>query len=162
MIKYILSLLIPFTNLLSQQDFNGRIVYKEGTETIPLMGANIYWLKTSSGVVTNQEGAFSIARQIDKNKLVISYVGFISDTLIIKKEKKYLVHFLKPNTEDSLEEVIISKRKTIQRSIYKTQNVINVNSAELLKAACLKGPMKTSAPAATLFIIFSFTTVPKF
>jgi outer membrane receptor for ferrienterochelin and colicins len=136
MIKYILSLLIPFTNLLSQQDFNGRIVYKEGTETIPLMGANIYWLKTSSGVVTNQEGAFSIARQIDKNKLVISYVGFISDTLIIKKEKKYLVHFLKPNTEDSLEEVIISKRKTIQRSIYKTQNVINVNSAELLKAAC--------------------------
>jgi len=55
--------------------------------------------------------------------------------MVIDTQEKYN-HIM---TEDSnvLDEVIISKRKnTIQKSYFKTQNIVNVSSDELLKAAC--------------------------
>ncbi|MDA7736628.1 TonB-dependent receptor, partial [Flavobacteriaceae bacterium] len=48
-----------------------------------------------------------------------------------------LYHILYENSSGNLDEVTVTqRRKTIQKSYLEAQNIINVNSAELLKAAC--------------------------
>ena len=73
---------------------------------------------------------------MDSNKLVISYIGFRNDTLLVRERNKFIVHFLTIDNSNSLDEVTVEKRKTISRLSFQAQNVINVNNAELLKAAC--------------------------
>ena len=59
--NYIILLLSICGALVNAQDlFSGTIYYEEATEKIPLEGANVYWLGTETGAVTNQNGKFSI------------------------------------------------------------------------------------------------------
>ena len=99
-------------------------------------GANVYWLGTQTGTITNQKGMFSLPFTGVNQKLVISYIGFESDTLSIN-DNKAIRHLLSTNTSDALDEVTLTqRRKAIQKAYFETQNIINVSSAELLKAAC--------------------------
>ncbi len=99
-----------------------------------LPGANVYWMDSQIGTITNEEGLFSIPYSKEHNKLIISYVGFQSDTLTVS-EPKMVHHSLKPSNE--LDEVIVEKKRdAVQKTFFSAQNIVTVNSAELLKAAC--------------------------
>ena len=101
---------------------------------IGLPGASVYWMNSQIGVITNEEGLFSIPFKKEYNKLIISYVGFESDTLTITAPKM-VHHTLKPSNE--LNEVVVEqKRDAVQKTYFSSQNVVTINSAELLKAAC--------------------------
>ena len=101
---------------------------------IGLPGANVYWMDSQIGTVTNEEGLFSIPFTEAYDRLIISYVGFESDTLTLT-EPKMIHHALKPS--NSLDEVVVQKeRDAVQKAYFSSQNIITVNSAELLKAAC--------------------------
>ena len=122
--------------LLAQENLEGRVLAKEGNETIPLIGANVFWLNSQIGTITNENGKFSLPYLGPEERIIISYVGFKSDTLIIK-ENRLLIKFLDESDSESLDEVTLTKRrKAIQKSYFEAQNIIYVNSDELLKAAC--------------------------
>ena len=122
--------------LYSQNDLKGRVLTKDGSETIPLIGANVFWLNTEIGTITDEEGKFLIPFMGSEEKLILSYIGYKSDTLSIK-ENKLVIRFLKESDSESLDEVTVTqRRKAIQKSYLEAQNIINVNSDELLKAAC--------------------------
>lgn len=105
-----------------------------GNAHMPLSGANVYWLDSQIGTMTNGEGMFSIAYTGEYDKLIISYVGFRTDTLSIRSPKK-LHHLLRPS--EMLDEVVLEQSRTaVQKTFFATQNTVNINSAELLKAAC--------------------------
>ncbi|MFS4494383.1 TonB-dependent receptor domain-containing protein [Maribacter sp. 2308TA10-17] len=131
---YILIGLLPIFSL-SQDKVEGMVM--EGNaenKHIGLPGANVYWMDSQIGTITNDEGLFSIPFSKEYNKLIISYVGFQSDTLTIN-EPKMVHHTLKPSNE--LDEVVVEKKRDpVQKAYFSAQNVITVNSAELLKAAC--------------------------
>ncbi|MEP1488845.1 MAG: TonB-dependent receptor [Algibacter sp.] len=132
-IIYIL-LLFPIL-LLSQENVSGIIVEAdEKNSPIGLAGANVYWLNTSIGVVTNIDGKFKIPYEKTNTQLVISYVGFKTDTIIVTAPK-YIKHALQPTSD--LDAVTIKSRKqATARSYMQAQNIITVSSDELLKAAC--------------------------
>ncbi len=101
---------------------------------VGLSGANVYWMNSQIGTITNEEGLFSIPYSEDYDTLIISYVGFESDTLTIDEPQK-IRHSLKPSNE--LNEVVVEKKRdAVEKAYFSAQNVITVNSAELLKAAC--------------------------
>ncbi|MBT3546667.1 MAG: TonB-dependent receptor [Flavobacterium sp.] len=127
-------LLLPLF-LFSQETLTGMIMDKNNSkDNLGVFGANVYWLNTSIGATTNEKGWFTIPYKKSYKKLVVSYVGYKSDTLIITNLEP-IHHFITP--ENELAEVRIkSKKKATQRSFVQTQNVFTVNSAELLKAAC--------------------------
>lgn len=103
-------------------------------DNLGVYGANVFWLNTSIGATTDEKGWFKIPYQKNDNKLVVSYVGYKTDTLTIS-DLKPIHHFI--TLENELEEVTLkSKKKATQRSFIQTKNVFTVNSAELLKAAC--------------------------
>jgi len=120
----------------SQQQLTGQIKIKENTTESPIEGVNLIWLNTSMGTITDQSGNFKLSMSPNSNKLVISYLGFKTDTLVISSPK-ILTHTLLPNTDDALDEVTLTeRRKAIQKSYLEAQNIIRVSSEELLKAAC--------------------------
>lgn len=134
--KYILSILILIPILsFSQTTFEGLIMDKENSkENLGVYGVNVHWLGTSIGTITNQKGRFSIPYKTGYKKLIISHVGYKTDTLTITSLKR-IRHFI--TAEYELDEVVIkSKKRAIQKSFLQTQNVFTVNSDELLKAAC--------------------------
>ena len=132
-IKYIL-LLLP-TIIFAQGELKGKIMEaNETNEQIPLPGANVYWLNTTIGTTTDMDGLFAIPYKKDYKKLIISYVGFTTDTLEIS-ENKMVQHWLKPVSD--LDEIVLkSRRKSTATSYLESQNIINISSEELLKAAC--------------------------
>lgn len=127
-------LLIPILSF-SQQQLKGMIMDKENPkDNLGVYGANVYWLRTTVGAVTNEKGWFTIPYKKEYKKLVVSFVGYKTDTLTITSLKE-IHHFITP--EGQLDEVVINnKRKAIQKSFLKTQNTFTVNKDELLKAAC--------------------------
>ena len=133
----LLFLLLLFTfPMLAQEQVEGQLLFQENNETYPLEGVNVYWLNSSKGTVSDQDGKFSLAREISTNQLVLKYLGFRTDTLTVNSDKK-IIHFMKEAIGDSLDEVeLTQRRKAIQKSYFEAQNLIQVNSAELLKAAC--------------------------
>lgn len=130
---YIL-ILIPFISF-SQEVFKGMIMDKNNPEgNLGVFGANVYWLNTSVGTMTNEKGWFEIPYNANYKRLVVSFVGYKTDTLLINSLEP-IHHFL--TLENELDEVTIkSKKKATLKSFVQTQNVFTVNSDELLKAAC--------------------------
>ncbi|GMN07043.1 TonB-dependent receptor plug domain-containing protein [Croceitalea sp. MTPC5] len=124
--------LISSFSIKAQNEVTGLVM--EANSENPLNGANVYWLNSPIGTITKKNGVFSIPFESKYNKLVISYIGFTTDTLTIT-EPTEIKHWLKP--ENQLDEVIVEqKREAVQKTFFAAQNVVTVNSAELLKAAC--------------------------
>ena len=132
---YIYAVLLPFLTWSQDEEVNGTI-YERTSENKenPLQGANVYWMNSQIGTITDAKGAFSISFSKAYDKLIISHVGFEADTLTATAPGK-ITHILRPS--NALDEVIVEKKRSaVQKSFASTQNVITVNSAELLKAAC--------------------------
>ncbi|WP_138433252.1 TonB-dependent receptor [Winogradskyella algicola] len=129
----IIMLLLPFIGL-SQDQLEGVILETSTGKEMPLPGANVYWLGSTIGSITDEDGTFSLPYKFSYNKLIISYVGFKTDTLTVNKNR-YVRHVLEPSEE--LEAVTVTARKqTTSKSFLKATNTITVSSDELLKAAC--------------------------
>jgi outer membrane receptor for ferrienterochelin and colicin len=135
--KYLVSsilLLIPLL-LFSQKEYKGMIMDKNNPkDNLGVYGVNIRWLNTQIGTTTDEKGWFSIPYKPTYKKLIVSYIGYRTDTISITSLKP-IHHFL---TEDNAttEIVIRSKKRATQKSFFATTNVFTVNSDELLKAAC--------------------------
>ena len=134
--KHILFLLLVAPALLfSQQKVSGSILELQNNKEVPLPFANVFWLNSQVGSVTDIDGNFNIESSSEHSKLVISYVGYTTDTISINNPNTFVKHVLR--SKGTLDEVIITSRiKATSRSYLGAENVINISSAELLKAAC--------------------------
>ena len=133
-ISILLGLYCLFSN--AQGTLEGTLFSIDQNKKTLLEGASIYWINTQTGTVSDQEGKFELPFLGLGKKLIFSYIGHQTDTLIVTKNIN-LVHYLTANSFEALDEIIITqKRKAIQKSYLEAQNIYNINSAELLKAAC--------------------------
>lgn len=117
------------------QTVEGKVIYQsESGEDIPIPFANVYWLGTQVGTTTDTLGIFSLSKVEETNKLVVSYVGFESDTTTVTSNESILVS-LKSSVE--LDDVEITHRIQSNRISYlnpiKTEEI---SEKELFKAAC--------------------------
>ena len=136
--KHTLTLILSIICFLSiaQETLEGTVLSNEDDQEIPLQGASVYWLGTQAGTTTNEKGKFDLVFVKSTDQLVISFLGFKSDTIHIKNQKR-ITHFLISSEAETLDEVTLTqRRKAIQKSYFEAQNIVSVNSAELLKAAC--------------------------
>lgn len=129
------SLLIVFKSY--SQDIIGYVYeINQNGEKTPLIGANIYWEDTQIGTTSNSEGFFQIKSTGDFPKtLIVSYIGYKPDTLVIKEPNQNIEIVLSINRE--LNEVLVvgnSLSKYIDGLEVKPTEVIT--KKELLKAAC--------------------------
>jgi outer membrane receptor for ferrienterochelin and colicin len=123
-------------NIYSQNIIEGQISYSNDLgENTPLIGVSIYWKDTSIGTLSDIDGKFKISKTNLTNELIFKFLGF-NDKLINVENQNFL-NIIMTENENTLDEVIVNKKKkTLQKSYFKTQNITNVSSDELLKAAC--------------------------
>ena len=121
--------------ILAQTNLKGMIMDQENPkDNLGVAGATINWLNTNIGAITNEKGWFTIPFKREYKKLVISYIGYKTDTIIIR-DLTPIHHFI--TLENELKEITIrSKRDAVQKSLFATANTFTVNNDELLKAAC--------------------------
>lgn len=129
----IIYVLLPF-HLFSQSTLKGMVMTEENGNVAPLPGANVHWLNTNIGATTDLDGWFEIEFSQESRELVISYVGYQTDTITVATPIE-IHHILKP--QGQLDEVTIQTRKRTSFVSYTaTANVSKITSEELLKAAC--------------------------
>ncbi|MFT5678240.1 MAG: outer membrane receptor for ferrienterochelin and colicins [Saprospiraceae bacterium] len=129
----IVVLFVPFW-LFSQEKVAGIVLEVFEGKEVPLAGANVFWLDSQIGAVTDFKGLFEIPYSEAYDQLVFSFVGYKTDTIKIMEPRK--VRKVLASTATLDEVTIRSLRKATSRSYLQSQNMINVSSAELLKAAC--------------------------
>lgn len=133
MYKKIFYLLVLITSIAQAQNevIKGKIVDEN---KVTLLGANVYWLNTNIGVVTNENGEFTIKKSSETTSLVVSYIGYNTKKVEVI-DNSFLTIQLKAVEE--LSTVTVSKsKKSTEHSLYQATNVQTMGQKELLKAAC--------------------------
>jgi hypothetical protein len=106
----------------------------ESGERVPLSGANVYWMGTTRGTITDGAGEFTIPLDETVHMLIVSFVGYGTDTLHIHEPARVEVGFSRATL---LEEVrVVHRIKPTTVSFRSAYNVQNIHEKELTKAAC--------------------------
>ena len=135
------------------QSLHGHILEKGDKGDAPLIGASVFWLGTTIGSATDANGEFTITEP-DKlpAKLVVSFVGYRSDTVLVNSTNKEVEIHLSQSVR--LGEVTVTERQ--EGSAFKLMDPIiteSINSKELQKAACcnLSESFETNASVDVVF-----------
>ncbi|MEE1090967.1 MAG: TonB-dependent receptor, partial [Paludibacteraceae bacterium] len=114
-------------------NFTGSVIDDKGEAVI---GAEIFWLNTTIGAVTDIDGNFTIPMTADSHHLVFNYLSYKSDTVDITTASIPLVVQMSEDTKE-LQEVTVAARgaSTIASRVSALQTT-KITGAELCKAAC--------------------------
>jgi outer membrane receptor for ferrienterochelin and colicins len=133
--KLLIILLIITESLIATPiNIKGRIVeYDNPSE--PIIGANLHWAGTSSGTTSDIAGDFTLMWPGKPSTLVVSFVGYRADSILIENTELFREIPLKKNIE--LGEVVIRERQKGQYlSTLDPIQTTKVTVTELQRAAC--------------------------
>jgi outer membrane receptor for ferrienterochelin and colicins len=126
---YLLILFFLTSAFLQAQTLQGTVVSDQDE---PLIGASVVILNTSKGALTDINGRFRLEYNVGDKKVVISYVGFVSDTLGIAGLNPDPVITLQSK---QLSEVVVKGSSTFIDEVQPIHTTV-ITEKELLKAAC--------------------------
>ncbi len=96
-----------------------------------LSGAVVGVMNTTNAVVTDDKGMFMIAADADKDALVVSYVGYKTDTTYLRGNSVITISL----QSLTLKDVEVNARKATRLEM-SAMNVEVINSGDLVKDAC--------------------------
>ncbi|MDE1193553.1 MAG: carboxypeptidase-like regulatory domain-containing protein, partial [Arachidicoccus sp.] len=121
----------------AKQNFIRRIngIILDTINETPLGGASIKLFPGNKGFLSKSDGRFGIELPNGTTKLIISFVGYITDTISVPADSSALVIHLKLSSQ--LKDVRVkSSRNSLDISLADLQNTQNIGVKELLHAAC--------------------------
>ena len=120
---------IPFLGF-GQDVIRGKVVSMDDE---PLIGATIKILNSTKGAITDIDGRFEISEVTESDQIMISFVGFTSDTLSAVFDKAYYIQL--SEDAEKLDEVVVKGQSS---AIDELKPILNelITEKELLKAAC--------------------------
>ncbi|MFP9115879.1 TonB-dependent receptor [Flavobacterium sp. RHBU_3] len=131
----ILVIIMLFLGIASnaQEKVTGKVLDEKSQ---PLPGANVFWLNTTIATSTDGNGDFAIPFSKENMMLVISYLGYQSDTIHVHTPQ-HISHQLKPDGGQQLQGVTVDKtQNSLRRSQTSALNTSTMGAKELTKAAC--------------------------
>lgn len=130
-LRHITLLIATLCCLFGQAQVSGVVLDEHGE---PLVGANIYWANTGTGVATDLDGRFTLMPVKSTNRLVASFVGCHNDTLTVTSREPLTIVLI---DEAILDEVTITERKMgVLKSRTSAFDTHTIGSEELCRAAC--------------------------
>ena len=100
----------------------------------PLPGVNVFYINSNNGAVTNENGFFELKEVNFTDTLIFSFIGYESDTLIIKKGEEIK---LVMSDGKLLEDVLVEYKKgSYSFSKIDPRHAHIIGQDELRKAAC--------------------------
>lgn len=128
-------------NTYSQSQKLRGVVLEESSKGtfVPLIGAPVYWLNNSNiGTITDTSGVFSIdfIENSTNEKLIISYLGYKSDTILVKGNEKLRIILASQNSKELTEVEITERLSSTSQNTLSALNTKIMSEKELFKAAC--------------------------
>lgn len=115
----------------------GRVQASEQGKSSPLPGATVYWLgslnQALKGTATDSTGRFQLDSVATTNRLIVSYVGYVADTLTITDYTTPLTVTLR--AAQQLAEVVVTAGNTQIDRLNPIQTEV-LTQRTLAKAAC--------------------------
>lgn len=129
------SLLLTSKTTFAQTEIVRGIVIEKKADgkTEPLIGATLRWENAKNGTSTDVKGEFSLSKSPQNHELIVSSVGYKTDTLMVHS-LDFVTIFLKLQNADLQEVVVKSEATTMDR-----MNPIHteiITKKALAKAAC--------------------------
>lgn len=132
---YILLLILTTGNLQAQVILRGKVTENIKGKQQPLPGAYVRWADSSAEALADSIGNFSITVKTGIRKLVATFVGYQSDTIMVADLSQPVLFQLHNSIQLGTVEIKEKRDATIVSTI-QTRNVEIITSKELLKAAC--------------------------
>lgn len=130
----ILAFLILPEMVWAQATVSGYVSGTNGVKPVPIAGVNVYWMGTQIGTSTDSIGFFSLPLQGEVSKLIVSFIGYKSDTLTVTKASTLNIVL---DESVTLQEAQVEAREdAIKLDLKSAQNVQTIGQKELLKAPC--------------------------
>lgn len=134
--KQILLIFFVAASLFGSAQITGKVItVSSDAKKEPLPGANIYWQGTQTGTSSDESGEFSINKVESTSLLIVTYVGFKSDTINVKKVKSP-IEIVLLNGEQLKTFKVEYRKKSSEISLINPLNITTVGEQELRKAAC--------------------------
>jgi outer membrane receptor for ferrienterochelin and colicins len=119
---------------------NDRIVQRD----VPLSFANVYWINATQSVETNEHGDFEITLpHSGELRLIASYVGYRSDTMLVTKNDKKVTFRLTSDSDLPVVNITENQDGSFISKI-DPRKVQIVTTTELYKAACCNASVDVS------------------
>ena len=124
-------------SLQAQEKLLGKVMEPSeyGTKQ-PLTGANIFWLGTTIGTTSDLNGKFRIECSAENRTLIVSFIGYDSDTLQINDHSKFIEIVLIKDSFETGEVEVVAKQKATFVDYLRVENSSIITQRELKKAAC--------------------------
>ena len=119
--------------LAAQGRLEGKILDSDGITGLP--GASVYWAGTTTGTSTNAAGYFELRKTRNTNLLVVSFIGYSTDTIAVANGDNYIEHTLRAGT-DAGEVTVLGRQPGTFISRMDPIFTINIASEDFKKAAC--------------------------
>lgn len=130
----LISVLISLPYLLmAQGQLEGKILDTDGETGLP--GASVYWAGTTTGTSTNAAGYFGLRKTRSTNLLIISFIGYRTDTIEVPGSETYIEHTLTAGA-DAGEVSVMGRQPGTHISRMEPMLTINIAQEEFKKAAC--------------------------
>jgi outer membrane receptor protein involved in Fe transport len=131
-IKYLILTIFMAIPILGvcQKTVTGSITSTNGD---PLIGAAVQVANTSRGVITDVDGNFAITGISENDQLIVSFVGYLADTLSDFSVIPLKVVLLEDT--EKLDEIVVKGRSTTLDELQPMLSEL-ISEKELLKAAC--------------------------
>lgn len=113
------------------QNLNGQVFEKGNSAALP--GASVVWAGTSAGTMTDARGTFTLPFSTQTRTLLVSFIGYETDTLNVAPNELFLRVYLKPS--GNLKEVEITAKKD-RFDATTPQHAQIITSRDLEKSAC--------------------------
>lgn len=134
--KRILFFMGIIISMLNAQQLTGVVLERtDDGKFNPIIGANVYWLNTADGTTTDTSGVFRLPLNASTKRLVVSYVGYLSDTVTIANQFKVNI-ILKSDANAVAEVEIVGERQATYVNYLSEQKTLIMTEKELFKAAC--------------------------
>lgn len=135
--KYLIFIYLNLALLsLHSQNLTGNVMaLTSNNQYEPLPSASLFWLGTEIGTEADSAGHFSLPFAPNVDRLVVTYAGYIDDTVVIKAQLRFINIIKKyPISSDSV--IIKTRQNASLISTVNPQLTESLNQKELYKAAC--------------------------
>jgi len=113
----------------SLEKINGQVLDKDTKK--PIAYADIYYEQTGKSVVSNNQGAFMISKEINSKYLTVSAFGYKNDSIDITNISLPVTFYLEPSQEEHfvLDELVIdtSKKLSVKQILKKARANVKSN-----------------------------------
>jgi len=131
--KYLLLAVFLCSGLISKvaaQTIKGQVL---SSDNEPLVGASVQEIDTQNGSVVDVKGEFSFIVSKLPTQLIVSFIGFETDTFNIKDQN--LIKIILSESAEQIDEVVIKSSSTFFDPLKPIMNEV-ITEKELEKAAC--------------------------